>query len=74
MLRYHKFTIGHAWISEYGSPDDNDNGEKHYRNLISYSPLHTIPTMVDHYPATLLLTGNFCFVFFVIFELNVDNF
>ncbi|XP_027193679.2 prolyl endopeptidase-like [Dermatophagoides pteronyssinus] len=58
MLRYHKFTIGHAWISEYGSPDDNDNGEKHYRNLISYSPLHTIPTMVDHYPATLLLTAD----------------
>ena len=54
MLRYHKFTIGHSWISEYGSPDDD---EKHFRNLISYSPLHTIPKNVDRYPATLLLTG-----------------
>lgn len=55
MLRYHKFTIGHSWISEYGSPDDD---EKHFRNLISYSPLHTIPKNVDRYPATLLLTAD----------------
>ncbi|OTF82859.1 prolyl oligopeptidase-like protein [Euroglyphus maynei] len=55
MLRFHKFTIGHAWISEYGSADDD---EQHFRNLITYSPLHTIPMMADDYPATLLLTAD----------------
>ncbi|UXI19984.1 hypothetical protein NH340_JMT05927 [Sarcoptes scabiei] len=54
MLRYHKFTIGHAWMSEYGSPDE----EEHYKNLIRYSPLHNIPDSVDNYPATLLLTAD----------------
>ena len=38
MLRYHKFTIGWAWATEYGSSDEEDQID----NLLSYSPLHNL--------------------------------
>lgn len=53
LLRFHKFTIGHAWMSEYGNPEK----EADFRNLIRLSPLHNVPGDVDRFPATLLLTG-----------------
>jgi prolyl oligopeptidase len=53
MLRFHKFTIGWAWISDYGSPDDPDQ----YRWVRAYSPLHNLRSG-DSYPPTLLMTGD----------------
>lgn len=53
MLRYHKFTIGWAWASDYGSSDDSIQ----FRNLLGYSPLHTIKNSIC-YPATLITTAD----------------
>jgi prolyl oligopeptidase len=53
MLRFHKFTIGWAWISEYGSPEDPEE----FKALYAYSPLHNLkPGTV--YPATLITTAD----------------
>ena len=53
MLRFHKFTIGHEWISDYGSSDN----EQQFRYLYAYSPLHNIKAGVK-YPATLITTAD----------------
>jgi prolyl oligopeptidase len=53
MLRFHKFTIGWAWTSDFGDPDDPDQ----YPWLRAYSPLHNVHRGA-HYPATMLLTGD----------------
>ena len=53
MLRYHKFTIGWAWVSEYGSSDEPDQIE----NLLSYSPLHNLQPGTC-YPPTLITTAD----------------
>lgn len=53
MLRYHTFTIGWAWKSDYGSSEDEPN----FRNLLTYSPLHNIKENIN-YPATLVITGD----------------
>lgn len=52
MLRFHKFTIGWGWVSDYGSPDDP--GE--FEALYAYSPLHNVRPA--EYPPTLILTGD----------------
>lgn len=53
MLRYHKFTGGSAWSSEYGSAEDADA----LRWLLAYSPLHNVQE--GHcYPATLITTAD----------------
>jgi prolyl oligopeptidase len=53
MLRFHKFTIGWAWISDYGNPDDAED----FRVLLRYSPLHAIRPGAS-YPATLITTAD----------------
>lgn len=53
MLRFHKFTIGWAWVNEFGSADDAE----HFPNLLKYSPLHNIRSGVS-YPATLVTTAD----------------
>jgi prolyl oligopeptidase len=53
MLRYHEFTIGWAWASEYGRSDNAD----HFPFLYKYSPLHNLKPGT-HYPPTLILTGD----------------
>lgn len=53
MLRFHKFTIGWAWTSDYGSPDDPEM----FKILRGYSPLHNIEPG-KAYPATLVTTGD----------------
>ncbi|HEY8689367.1 MAG TPA: prolyl oligopeptidase family serine peptidase, partial [Chitinophagaceae bacterium] len=53
MLRYHTFTIGHAWATEYGRSDK----EEDFKNLIKYSPLHNLRKGVV-YPATLVTTAD----------------
>ncbi len=53
MLRFHKFTIGWAWTSEYGSPDNPEE----FKALYAYSPLHNIKPGTA-YPATLITTAD----------------
>jgi prolyl oligopeptidase len=53
MLRYHKFTVGHGWVPEYGSSDN----EADFKNLLSYSPLHNLKEGVN-YPATMITTAD----------------
>ncbi|BDA42115.1 Prolyl endopeptidase [Coccomyxa sp. Obi] len=57
MLRFHKFTIGHAWITDYGSPDLAHD----FPYLLAYSPLHNVRMPIQEprqYPAMLLTTGD----------------
>ncbi|MDM9585798.1 prolyl oligopeptidase family serine peptidase [Nostoc sp. GT001] len=53
MLRFHKFTIGWAWTSEYGSADNPEE----FSVLYAYSPLHKIKPNTA-YPATLITTAD----------------
>ncbi|XP_030950854.1 prolyl endopeptidase-like [Quercus lobata] len=61
MLRYHKFTIGHSWTSDYGCSDK----EEEFYWLIKYSPLHNIRRpweqhldLPSQYPSTMLLIAD----------------
>ena len=53
MLRFHKFTIGWAWVSDYGSPDAPED----FPYLLAYSPYHNVHPGT-HYPPTLITTGD----------------
>ena len=53
MLRFHKFTIGWAWATEYGSSDKPEE----FTALRAYSPLHNIKPGT-RYPATLITTAD----------------
>jgi prolyl oligopeptidase len=53
MLRYHTFTGGRAWVTEYGSSSD----PQQFQTLIKYSPLHNLKPGAC-YPATLVTTAD----------------
>lgn len=53
LLRFHKFTVGAAWISDFGNPDDPDD----FATALAYSPLHNVRPGMS-YPATLVITGD----------------
>jgi prolyl oligopeptidase len=53
MLRFHLFTIGWAWTSDFGNPVD----AAEYKWSRSYSPLHNISPGTS-YPSTLIMTGD----------------
>ncbi len=53
MLRFHKFTIGWAWVSDYGSSDKADD----FKWLSAYSPLHNIAAG-KKYPPVLVTTAD----------------
>ena len=53
MLRFHKFTIGWAWTSDYGSSDD----PAEFKAIYAYSPLHNLK-LGTKYPPTLIATSD----------------
>jgi prolyl oligopeptidase len=53
MLRFHKFTLGWGWKSDYGSSETKEG----FDTLMKYSPLHTIKPGAK-YPPTLVTTGD----------------
>ncbi|WOH06644.1 hypothetical protein DCAR_0626072 [Daucus carota subsp. sativus] len=61
MLRFHKFTVGHTWTSEFGCSEK----EEEFHWLIKYSPLHNVSRpwerschKASQYPPTMLLTAD----------------
>lgn len=52
MLRFHTFTIGWAWVDDYGSSDDPEQ----FKALFAYSPYHNLKEA--KYPATLITTAD----------------
>jgi prolyl oligopeptidase len=53
MLRFHKFTIGWAWTSDYGSSENPED----FKALVKYSPLHNLKPGTC-YPATMITTAD----------------
>ncbi|GAB3909797.1 prolyl oligopeptidase family serine peptidase [Larkinella knui] len=53
MLRFHKFTVGWGWVSDYGSSDNADE----FKAIYQYSPLHNIKEGIP-YPATMIMTAD----------------
>ena len=53
MLRFQKFTIGWAWVSDYGSSENAED----FKALYAYSPLHNIKSGAS-YPPTLVTTAD----------------
>jgi prolyl oligopeptidase len=53
MVRYHKFGLGKAWISEYGTADEAGD----FKFLYAYSPYHHVAPGA-HYPAFLMMSSD----------------
>lgn len=54
MLRFHKFTIGAQWISDYGSSEQN---EAQFKALYAYSPIHNVKAGT-RFPSILVTTAD----------------
>ena len=54
MLRYHKFTAGAGWATDYGTADDSP---EMFRYLLNYSPYHQA-MKGNNYPAVMVTTGD----------------
>jgi len=54
MLRFHRFTIGWAWVSDYGSAEAS---REEFKTLRAYSPLHNLKPGT-RYPPTLIITAD----------------
>lgn len=60
LLRFHKFTIGHAWTTDFGNPDVKED----FKYILPISPIHNVhqPSGKDgasrQYPAMLITTGD----------------
>merc|ERR1719411_590473 len=58
MLRFHKFTIGYAWCSDYGCADKKDE----FDALYAYSPLVNVPKDIkndsEQYPCYMATTAD----------------
>ncbi|HZU65755.1 MAG TPA: prolyl oligopeptidase family serine peptidase [Ktedonobacteraceae bacterium] len=54
MLRYHKFTVGRYWISDYGNAEAS---AEDFKFLYAYSPLHNVRAGIS-YPPTLILAAD----------------
>ncbi|MCC8037616.1 MAG: prolyl oligopeptidase family serine peptidase [Bacteroidales bacterium] len=55
MMRYHLFTIGWNWASDYGTSADSPEMAAY---LLGYSPLHNIKNDGTPYPAILVTTAD----------------
>ena len=53
MFKFHKFTIGHAWTSDFGDPEE----EADFKYLTEYSPIHNVKTGVQ-YPKVMVATAD----------------
>ena len=53
MLRFNQFTIGWAWESDYGSPQN----EEEFEAIYAYSPLHNLKAGTE-YPPTMITTAD----------------
>lgn len=54
MLRYHKFTVGRYWVSDYGNAEADP---AHFKFLYAYSPVHNVKEGVA-YPPTIIATAD----------------
>ena len=55
MMRYHLFTIGWNWASDYGTSADSPEMAQY---LLNYSPIHNIKDDGTQYPAVLVTTAD----------------
>lgn len=54
MLRYHKFTVGRYWVTDYGNAEEN---AEDFQFMVRYSPLHNVKKGTV-YPPTLITTAD----------------